>query len=67
MLKYKGEGLGTQRRFLKVSESWHSPLVLVGAPCKGIAPPRSAQRPSAIYGLILHHFDMTNHSQPFTP
>jgi len=38
MLKCKGEGLATRRYFSKVSESRHSPLLLVGAPTQGIAP-----------------------------
>ena len=38
MLKVKREGV-TQRCFAEVSESHHSPLVLVGAPAQGCSSP----------------------------
>ena len=38
MLKVK-RGKGTRRYFLNVSESHHSPLVLVGAPTQGCSSP----------------------------
>ena len=56
MLKVK-RGKETRRCFLEVSESRHSPLVLVGAPAQGS---------SALYGLILRHSVAANHPKPLT-
>jgi hypothetical protein len=41
--------------FVEVSKSWHSSLVLVGAPAQGYHPPWSSQEPSALYEMILCH------------
>ena len=66
MLKVK-RGEGTRLCFAEVSESRHSPLVLVGAPTQGCSSPLSVQGSSALYGLILSHSVAVNRSQLLTP
>ena len=65
MLKVKREG-GTRRCFAEVSESRHSPLVLIGAPAQGCSPPWSVQGSSVLYELIFWHSVVVNHPQPLT-
>ena len=57
MLNVNREGEETRQCFAEVSESRHSPLVLVEAPAQGS---------SALYGLILQHSVAVNHPQPLT-
>ena len=57
MLNVNREGDEMRRCFAEVSESRHSPLVLVGAPAQGS---------SALYGLILRYPVAVNHPQPPT-
>ena len=57
MLKVK-RGKGTRRCFPKVSESRHSPLVLVGAPAQGCSSPLiHARIKFSLWAdsLTLHH------------
>ena len=59
MLKVKS-GKGTQRCFPEVSESHHSPLVLVGAPAQGCSSPLIHARIKCFLwadSLTLHHVE----------
>ena len=51
-------------RYRRVATPHKSPLE---HPRKDVAPPWSAQRPSALYGMILHRSGPVNHPQLVTP